>query len=152
MKILLTGGAGYIGYALVQQLMMAPEVSEIVVYDNLSRRSYAFFDHNDFRSKPLRFVQGDILDGRKLAQTIKGMDVVYHLAARVTTPFADFDAHHFDQINHWGTAQVTLAAEEAGVSHLIYLSSVSVYGTSDEPVSEDFPPNPQTYYAIAKLA
>jgi UDP-glucose 4-epimerase len=152
MKILITGGAGYIGYALVQQLMMAPEVAEIVVYDNLSRRSYAFFDHHDFRAKPLRFIQGDILDGRKLSEAVRGMDVVYHLAARVTTPFADFDAHHFDQINHWGTAQISLAVEEAAVPHLIYLSSVSVYGTSNQAVTEASPPNPKTYYAIAKLA
>lgn len=152
MKILLTGGAGYIGYALVQQLMMAPEVSEIVVYDNLSRRNYAFFDHQDFRSKPLRFVEGDILDGRRITEALKGMDAVFHLAARVTTPFADFDAHHFDQINHWGTAQVVYAAEEAAIPHFIYLSSASVYGSSDEAVTEEYPPHPQTYYAIAKLA
>ena len=113
MKVLITGGAGYVGYALVRQLMFAPEISEIIIYDNLSRRNYAFFDHQKFSEKPLRFVHGDILDGRKLNQTLKGVSVVYHLAAKVTTPFADMDAHSFDQINHWGTAQVAYAAAQA---------------------------------------
>lgn len=152
MKVLITGGAGYVGYALVRQLMFAPEISEIIIYDNLSRRNYAFFDHQKFSEKPLRFVHGDILDGRKLNQTLKDVEVVYHLAAKVTTPFADMDAHSFDQINHWGTAQVAYAAEQQGVRHLIYLSSVSVYGDSEKPVSEGNPANPRSYYGIAKLA
>ena len=152
MKVLITGGAGYVGYALVRQLMFAPEVSEIIIYDNLSRRNYAFFDHQKFVEKPVRFVHGDILDGRKLNQTLKGVEVVYHLAAKVTTPFADMDAHSFDQINHWGTAQVAYAAEQQAVKHLIYVSSVSVYGDSDAPVDESSTPNPQSYYGIAKLA
>lgn len=152
MKVLITGGAGYVGYALVRQLMFAPEISEIVIYDNLSRRNYAFFDHQKFGDKPLRFVHGDILDGRKLNQTLQGVEVVYHLAAKVTTPFADMDAHSFDQINHWGTAQVAYAAEQQGVQHLIYLSSASVYGDSEKAVNEKSAPNPKSYYGIAKLA
>ena len=152
MKVLITGGAGYVGYALVRQLMFAPEVSEIIIYDNLSRRNYAFFDHQKFTEKPLRFVHGDILDGRKLNQVLSGVDIVYHLAAKVTTPFADTDAHSFDQVNHWGTAQVAYAAEQQKVAHLIYLSSVSVYGDSDEAVDEHSTPAPRSYYGIAKLA
>ena len=152
MKVLVTGGAGYVGYGLVRQLMSVSEISEIIIYDNLSRRTYAFFDHQKFTEKPLRFVHGDILDGRKLNQLLQEVEVVYHLAAKVTTPFADMDAHSFDQINHWGTAQVAYAAEQQGVKHLIYVSSVSVYGDSEEPVNEESTPNPRSYYGIAKLA
>lgn len=152
MKVLITGGAGYVGYALVRQLMFAPEVSEIVIYDNLSRRNYAFFDHQKFSEKPVHFVNGDILDGRKLNHTLQGVSVVYHLAAKVTTPFADMDAHSYDQINHWGTAQVAYAAEQQGIQHLIYLSSASVYGDAEEAMNEEAIPNPKSYYGIAKLA
>ncbi|PSR09161.1 MAG: ADP-glyceromanno-heptose 6-epimerase [Bacteroidetes bacterium] len=152
MKVLLTGGAGYIGYGLVRQLMFAPEISEIIIYDNLSRRNYAFFDHQKFIEKPLRFVHGDILDGRTLQQTLQGVDVIFHLAAKVTTPFADTDAHSFDQINHWGTAQVAYAAEQTDVQHLIYVSSAAVYGDTDTAVNEDAIPDPHSYYGIAKLA
>lgn len=152
MKVLITGGAGYIGYALVRQLMFAPEISEIIIYDNLSRRNYAFFDHQKFKEKPVRFVHGDILDGRKLQRSLKEVSVVYHLAAKVTTPFADTDAHSFDQINHWGTAQVAYAAEQEGVKQLIYVSSASVYGDSNAALHEQTVPNPRSYYGIAKLA
>ncbi|MEZ4985373.1 MAG: NAD-dependent epimerase/dehydratase [Saprospiraceae bacterium] len=152
MKILITGGAGYVGYALVRQLMFAPEVSEVIIYDNLSRRNYAFFDHQKFAEKPIRFVEGDILDGRRLHEQMKGVDVVFHLAAHVTTPYADADAHHYDQINHWGTAQVVYAAEQQQVQHFVYLSSTSVYGNSTEAVDESYTPVPQSYYAISKLA
>ncbi|MEM1217201.1 MAG: NAD-dependent epimerase/dehydratase, partial [Bacteroidota bacterium] len=152
MKILLTGGAGYIGYGLVRQLMFAPEISEIAIYDNLSRRNYAFFDHQKFLEKPIQFIHGDILDGRKLAQSLKGVDAVIHLAAKVTTPFADTDAHSYDQVNHWGTAQVAYAAEQAGVQHLVYLSSASVYGHAEEPATEEHAPAPRSYYGIAKLS
>lgn len=152
MKVLITGGAGYIGYALVGQLMFASEVQEIIVYDNLSRRNYAFFDHQKFREKPLRFEQGDILDGRKLNTLLKGVDVVFHLAAKVTTPYADVEAHSYDQVNHWGTAQVAYAAEQQSVRHFIYLSSTSVYGDTQRLVDEATAIQPQSYYGISKLA
>lgn len=152
MKVLLTGGAGYVGYALVRQLLFVPEISEIVIYDNLSRRNYAFFDHQKFVEKPIRFVQGDILDGRKLNEVLADVDAVFHLAAKVTTPMAEVDAHSYDQINHWGTAQVAYAAEQQGVKHFVYLSSLSVYGDTQEAVDEQFSPQPRSYYGIAKLA
>lgn len=152
MKILITGGAGYVGYGLVRQLMFAPEVSEIIIYDNLSRKNYAFFDHQKFIEKPIRFIHGDILDGRKLQQTLKGVDTLVHLAAKVTTPFGDAEAHSYDQVNHWGTAQVAYAAEQAAVQHLIYLSSASVYGNTEQRATESTVPAPHSYYGIAKLA
>lgn len=57
--------------------------------------------------------RGDILDGRTLEKALEGIDCVVHLAARVTTPFADSDAHSFDQVNHWGTAQLAYAIEKS---------------------------------------
>ncbi|RME98188.1 MAG: SDR family oxidoreductase, partial [Bacteroidetes bacterium] len=89
---------------------------------------------------------------RKLRETLAGVEVVYHLAAKVTTPLADLEAHSFDQINHWGTAQVAYAAEQTGVKHLIYLSSTSVYGDYDTPVDEQAAAHPRSYYGMAKLA
>jgi UDP-glucose 4-epimerase len=104
MKILITGGAGYIGYSLVKQLLEDVEqLHSITIYDNLSRRNYSFFTEAKFDHKPIKFIHGDILDGRQLGQALQGIDCVIHLAAKVTTPFADADAHSFDQINHWGT-------------------------------------------------
>jgi UDP-glucose 4-epimerase len=77
--------------------------------------------------------------------------VVYHLAARVTTPFANADAHLYEQINHWGTAELVYAVEESAVRKFIYTSSAGVYGSSDVALDESAEPNPKTFYAISKL-
>jgi len=151
MKILITGGAGYIGYSLVQQLLQdVDQLHSITIYDNLSRRNYSFFTEAKFDHKPVKFVQGDILDGRTLSQALEGIDCVIHLAAKVTTPFADADAHSFDQINHWGTAQLAYAIEKSTVSKVIYLSSISIYGDSTDPLNEMTSPNPHSFYGRSK--
>ena len=151
MKILITGGAGYIGYSLVQQLLRDVEqLHSITIYDNLSRRNYSFFTEAKFDHKPVKFIHGDILDGRTLSQALEGIDCVIHLAAKVTTPFADSDAHSFDQINHWGTAQLAYAIEKSNVSKVIYLSSISIYGDSSEPLNEMAVPNTHSFYGRSK--
>ena len=151
MKILITGGAGYIGYSLVKQLLEdVGQLHSITIYDNLSRRNYSFFTEAKFDHKPIKFIQGDILDGRSLQQALEGIDCVIHLAAKVTTPFADADAHSFDQVNHWGTAQLAYAVEKSSVSKVIYLSSISIYGNQGEPVHEETQPNPQSFYGRSK--
>ena len=152
MKILLTGGAGYIGWSLVHQLVNAKtEIEEIIVYDSLVRKNFSFFFGESIQGIPIRFIKGDILDDRKLQQALRGVDVLIHLAAKVTTPFADSDSHAFDQVNHWGTAQVANAVENSGVTHLIYLSSASVYGSTHDTVDEEYDPAPNTFYGISKL-
>ena len=131
MKILITGGAGYIGYSVVKQLLEdVGNVHSIAIYDNLSRRNFSFFTEAKFDHKPVKLIQGDILDGRSLQKALEGIDCVVHLAARVTTPFADADAHSFDQVNHWGTAQLAYAIEKSSVSKVIYMSSQTIGASS----------------------
>ena len=152
MNVLITGGAGYIGYSLVRQLLeYNDEVHSVTLYDNLSRKNYSIFTEAKFHHKPVKLKEGDILDGRFLSQALKGIDCVVHLAAKVTTPYADHEAHMFDQVNHWGTAQLTTAIEQSDVRRVIYLSSMSVYGTSPEPIDEQVEPNPHSFYGISKL-
>jgi UDP-glucose 4-epimerase len=151
MKILITGGAGYIGYSLVKHLLGdIGQLHSITIYDNLSRRNYSFFTEARFDHKPVKFIHGDILDGRTLQQALQGIDCVIHLAAKVTTPFADADAHAFDQVNHWGTAQLAYAIEKSNVSKIIYLSSISIYGDYDQPIDENTSPNPHSFYGRSK--
>lgn len=152
MRILITGGAGYIGYSLVRQLIrdLGP-LTSIIIYDNLSRRNYSFFTEGKFDDKPVKFIQGDILDGRMLQQALEGIDCVVHLAAKVTTPFADTEAHSFDQVNHWGSAQLAYAIEKSAVTKIIYLSSISIYGDHPDPVDENTNPNPHSFYGRSKL-
>jgi len=152
MRILVTGGAGYVGTELVKQLAGNSHIEEVIVYDNLSRGNHnLFLDYPLDAKGTVKFVNGEILDSRHLGKTLEGVDIVYHLAANVTTPYANTDPHLYEQVNHWGTADVALAVEKANVKRLIYLSSASVYGASEKVVNESTIPNPRTYYGISKL-
>ncbi|HQU99744.1 MAG TPA: NAD-dependent epimerase/dehydratase, partial [Bacteroidia bacterium] len=151
MKILITGGAGYIGAELSKSLAAQKEVTQIIVYDNLSRANYnLFFGEAVFKNK-LQFIQADILDNRSLRKALKDVDVVYHLAAKVTTPFSNLDASQFEQINHWGTADLVYALEENDIKKFVFISSSAVYGHSAEMVDELTPTNPMGFYGISKL-
>ena len=150
MKICVTGGAGYLGTALVQQLSLRPDVEEIVVYDNLSHGRRGFFLGAQYGNVRIRFVRGDILDSRLLQSVISDVDVVFHLAAKVSTPYAVGDPHSFEQSNHWGCAELSYAIEESNVQHVVYMSSAAVYGFSDEEVDVDSPARPQTWYGTSK--
>jgi UDP-glucose 4-epimerase len=152
MKVLVTGGAGYIGTELVNALIERPDVENVIVYDNLSRPNYNFFLGLRLKNhSKITFVKGELLDSRALKKVLKGVDVVYHLAAKVTTPFANADAHVYEQVNHWGTAELIYAVEESDVKRFIYASSTGVYGSSAIPAHEDKPPDPKTFYAVSKL-
>jgi UDP-glucose 4-epimerase len=154
MNILVTGGSGYIGAELVFNLSKSPDVDKIVVYDNLTRENYNLFisNSNKFSNNKVKFEFGDILDSRKIRKALKDIDIVYHLAARVDTPFSNIDSHAFEQVNNWGTAELVYAIEETkSVKKLIYLSSTSVYGSSKKIVDESNTPNPRTFYSISKM-
>jgi UDP-glucose 4-epimerase len=151
MKVLVTGGAGYLGTELVNLLIANTEVEQVIIYDNLSRPNYNMFlglrlQHH----AKVSFVKGELLDSRALRKILKGIDVVYHLAAKVSTPFATAEAHSYEQVNHWGTAELVYAVEESQVKRFIYTSSTGVYGASSEAVDEQAGIAPKTLYAISK--
>ncbi|MDH4089314.1 MAG: NAD-dependent epimerase/dehydratase family protein [Cyclobacteriaceae bacterium] len=152
MNVLVTGGAGYIGTELVNLLVSNPSVEKVIVYDNLSRMNYNLFLGLKLKKHTkLSFIKGELLDSRSLRKVLQGVDVVYHLAAKVTTPFASADSHAYEQVNHWGTAELVYAVEESKVKKFIYTSSSGVYGSSKNAVDENTIPNPKTFYAISKL-
>lgn len=152
MIVLITGGAGYLGTVLTKNLASESAVSKIIVYDNLSRHNHNLFIGEKIPGyEKIEFVHGDILDLRKLKMILKQVDVVVHLAAWVTTPFANIDSHFYEQVNHWGTAELVSALEEYKVKKFIYTSSASVYGASDGMVDEKTVPDPKTFYGISKL-
>lgn len=154
MNVLVTGGAGYLGAELVYQLSKKDDVDKIIVYDNLTRNNYNLFISNSNRieNSKVQFAFGDLLDSRKLRKELKGINVVYHLAGIVNTPFSNIDSHIFEQVNHWGTAELVYAIEEtSSVSKLIFVSSASVYGSSKNLVDENTTPNPKTFYGVSKL-
>jgi UDP-glucose 4-epimerase len=154
MNILVTGGAGYLGAELIYRLSKNESVDKIIVYDNLTRNNYNLFISNSNRieNSKVQFSFGDLLDTRKLRKQLVGIDIVYHLAGIVNTPFSNIDSHIFEQTNNWGTAELVYAVEETkSVSKFIYLSSASVYGSSRAMVDENTTPNPRTFYSISKM-
>lgn len=151
MKVLITGGAGYIGNEMVYRLSANPAVTDILVYDNLFKQNYNLF--TGLRKVPnanVKFVQADILDTRSLRTHMEDADVVYHLAARVRTPYTDQRSHDFEQTNHWGTAELVYTAEEVKPSRVIFVSSYDVYGQGHIQ-SVDDPREPSSYYGISKM-
>ncbi len=155
MRILVTGGAGYLGSALCLRLAGRYDVNEVVIYDNLSRSRGLFLAAMPPGSNErVRFIHGELLDTRSLGKALDGVDVVVHLAARVTTPFAHDDLHGFDQINRWGTGELAIAVERSGaVQRVVHASSTAVYGdTHGGPASaQDTPPAPVSAYGHSKL-
>lgn len=151
MKLLITGGAGYIGTELSTRLMHNERIESIRVYDNLSRKNYNFFLGDEKLNQKISFVNADLLDTYTLRKEVAKADTVIHLAAKVTTPFADQSPHLFDQVNNWGTAEVCYALEESDCERLIYMSSASVYGSSHAREEDETMPSPKTFYGISKL-
>ena len=151
MKVLVTGGAGYIGSSLVEELNDLPHISSIIVFDNLSRSPLAFFIGRKKLQK-VKFIKGDILDGYALDQVVSGVDVVYHLAGYVMSPFSYAQNILYEQINQWGTLNLVRCIQNNGrqLKKFIYLSSTAVFGLRGL-VDESLEPEPTNAYGNSKL-
>ena len=129
----------------------AEKLEEIVIYDNLSRGDLAFLFGETIAGVKIRLIQRDILSRRDLLAALEGIDTVVHMAAKVSQPYTDVLLHPFDQVNNWGSANLADAIQESEVKRVIYLSSVTVYGTQPTTIDEDLIPEPVTYYGSSKL-
>lgn len=149
MKVLVTGGAGFIGANLCHLLAQDPGIDEVVAYDNLSTG-----DASNLAGCPaVRLVVGDICNGAALADVFDGVSAVVHLAARPSVPRSIEDPVASHNSNTTGTLEVLEAARRAGGVHVIVASSSSVYGANPElPKHEGLKPSPVSPYAAMKLA
>ena len=148
MKILVTGGAGFIGANLVRSLCSRPDVEDVVVIDNLS-----FGFRSNIDDLNATFLEGSILDRRLVAEAMDGTSSVVHLAARSSVPrsIAHPMAAHED--NATGTAVILEAARSESDVQVIVASSSSVYGANETlPKHEGLAPRPVSPYAATKLA
>lgn len=146
-RILVTGGAGFIGANLVTALQSYP-VKELVVLDNLFTGR---LENLKGSQSILRFVNGSVEDYGLVRELVGNADVVFHLAARniivsTTQPQEDFAT------NTQGTFNILEACRQVGVDKVVYASSVSIYGNvAHLPITENDLPYPLNPYAASKL-
>jgi nucleoside-diphosphate-sugar epimerase len=131
-RILITGGAGFIGSHLVERLL---DANEIVVFDNLHRNALQFA-HLDGH-KHLRFIKGDVLDYAAVRKAIEGCHIVIHCAAIAGVYTVDRSAIRTMEVNLLGTNQVVKAALDAGVERFVEFSTSEVYGPFIHKGKED---------------
>ena len=144
MNILITGGAGFIGSNLAEELA---KKHEVVIIDDLSTGRVKNVEDLD-----LELVRGSITDPDMLKETFRGVDYVFHQAALPSVQRSIEDPVLANEVNICGTLNVLVAARDAGVTKVIYASSSSVYGDTPElPKREDMKPDPKSPYAVAKL-
>jgi UDP-glucose 4-epimerase len=147
MKILVTGGAGFIGSHIVETL--ANDGATVVVYDNLSTG----LTGNISGLKNVSLVQGDILDRQSLQKAMTGVDAVSHQAAQLEITTSIADPLSDLRSNTEGALNVLRAMTETGVSRLMFASSACVYGEAEYiPEDELHPTNPNWEYGVSKLA
>jgi UDP-glucose 4-epimerase len=131
-RILITGGAGFIGSHLVERLL---DANEVVVYDNLHRNALQFA-HLDGHTH-LRFIKGDVLDYDATRRAIEGCQIVIHCAAIAGVYTVDRSAIRTMEVNLLGTNQVVKAAIDAGVERFIEFSTSEIYGPFIHKGKED---------------
>ena len=151
-KVLVSGGAGFIGSHLVSELLKH-NVSKVIIYDNFTRGKLNNIRESllDKRCKIFSF-GGDIRDKDILDQALDGVDYVFHLAAMWLLHCKDFPRTAF-HVNIEGTFNVLEACVKNKIKKLIYSSSASVYGDAVEiPMTEKHPFNNKNFYGATKIA
>ena len=148
MRVLVTGGAGFIGSHISNRLLS--EGHEVRVIDNLAtgRRSNLAAIESE-----IELVEGDIRDLEQITAAAAGCDAIVHLAAVPSVPRSIADPVRSHEANATGTLNVLLAAREAAVARVVFASSSSIYGAAKElPKHEGLTPLPISPYAVSKLA
>ncbi|RYD25038.1 MAG: NAD-dependent epimerase/dehydratase family protein, partial [Verrucomicrobiaceae bacterium] len=144
MRILVTGGSGFIGSHLVEHFQGS---AEVIVLDDLRsghRHNLEGFSH--------RFIGASVTDRAAVDAAMQGVDVVFHLAAMVSVPESMGNPSLCAEINVMGLLNVLEAASAAGVRKLVFASSAAIYGEDPTvPKIESMIPQPKSPYAITKL-
>lgn len=149
-KVLITGGAGFIGSHLADELVK--EGYFPVIFDDLSSGSMENIAHL-LQNNSAQFVRGSVNNAGLLRGLAKGIRYVFHLAAIASVPASVADPAASHEVNVSGSLNVLLTARDAGVAKVVFASSCAVYGDAgDAAVKEDMPAQPLSPYAAGKLA
>jgi len=148
-RVLVTGGAGYVGAMLVPKLLQ--EGYKVTVLD-----TFWFWNSPDDFARPLkgdlRLIQGDLRNSSDILSALQDVESVIHLACISNDPSSDLDPAFTHAVNYGGSITMIDLAKAAGIKRFIYASSSSVYGIKKEPkVTEDLPLEPLTQYSQLKV-
>jgi UDP-glucose 4-epimerase len=145
MNFLITGAAGFLGSSLANHL--AREGHQVRGLDDLSTGDPQAL------APDVHFTRGDVSDRPKLWTLLQEVDVVYHLAARVSVPESILYPRDYNNVNVGGTVALMEAMRDVGVRRVVLASSGAVYGDlADQPLKESTTPAPRSPYAVSKLA
>lgn len=145
MRVLITGGAGFIGTALANSLVSTGH--HVRVLDDTSAG-----DPNKLHPEVL-FSRGDVCNVPALWTLLQDVECVFHLAARVSVPESILYPQEYNHVNVEGTVTLMTAVRDVGVPRVVLASSGALYGEQlRQPVTEDVMPRPQTPYAVSKIA
>ena len=143
-RIVVTGGAGFIGSHIVEALHPG---NDVIVLDDFSSGK----EENLLGFSGIMILRGSITHPKHLAFAFRNADIVFHLAARPSVPGSVADPAGSEKVNLTGTLNVLMAAKEAGVEKVVFSSSCAVYGDARPPIGEGALPRPKSPYAVQKL-
>lgn len=146
-RFLVTGGSGFIGSHVVDELVKA-QASEVVVFDAAVREGNLAEARAGGR---VRVVEGDVRDAASVREAAAGADGIFHLAVVALGPSVENPRLAHD-VNVGGSLNVFEAARDAGADKVVFASASSVYGDTDETMDESHPLNTRTMYGATKLA
>jgi len=146
-KALVTGGAGFIGSNVVEKLV--EKDIEVVVLDDLFLGSE---DNLESVRDEIEFIEGSVLDQEKVIEAMQGVDVVFHQAARSSSPMHKENPAEGARVNIEGFINVAEAAVEEGADKIVYASTSSMYGSVSPPHTEDMDLEPTNLYTASKMS
>lgn len=150
MNVLVTGAGGFIGSHLTEKLVKQGHRVRAFVHYN-SRNSWGWLESSEVKDD-VEVYSGDIRDYDSVKASLKGIDIVFHLAALIGIPYSYISPVAYIKTNIEGTYNVCQAAREAGVARLIHTSTSEVYGTAQYvPIDENHPLQAQSPYAASKI-
>jgi len=148
-RVLVTGGAGFIGSHLVDKLLQ--DGFEVIVLDNFSSGRIGNIKHH-IKDRMFRMIEGDIREEKVVRRAVKGVEVVIHEAAISSVEGSIKNPIKTNDINVNGTLNLLNLSIKEGVKRFVFASSASVYGDLNPPLREDSQPKPMSPYAVSKLS
>ena len=152
-KVLVTGAGGFIGSHLVEELVKnGCKVRAFVHYNSFNR--WGWLDYVDKKIKDsIEIFTGDVRDPNGVRESMRNIDVVFHLAALIGIPYSYHSPDTYVDTNTKGTLNVLQAARDLNIEKIIHTSTSEVYGTAQfVPITEKHPVNPQSPYSATKAA